>query len=660
MADVGCPGIAGCPGLGAGRLSFSTGGHAQEPEPPPGDCWNGALSKDPLHCYIFEEAQRAGEIDIAVVYVAPGDGPLYIFLSQTEPIGPGAISYLRAKTYEYLETVERWHPSGPGIKCFDHTGDERRSCFDNVIGRPTWDSFGRAGVGSLPHSRVYEDIVLDVGGVEARRTKIGWASWRQLWPAPGPTGASGASSGFDVSDVDTTNVPEPDCDEYSTGTVMRGSCLTWEYHVRAGYNDFGGGYLDEYGTMTSYLHIKNAPTDEAELEALKAWLAPEDQRYGFEVEIISVKYDFGQLWRWSVILDRLALSAGNTIGIVGAIVDINTDAHSGIFGGKLVWMNGVEPAGLDESRSHMKGSAVRNIVVVYALDPDRVASALPELLPLLGIPVDAVGLVAHADSTPVRSEPLGGEEVFVDKEHGPERSSEELIAEYGHPPPPERIKVTLQSSVETGDSGSKPVAASRSNSSAEKTAPGSETATEPDSSTVPAAKSDGEVTSEKTAPGSETATEPDSSTVPAAKSDGEVTSEKTAPGSEAATEPDSSTVSPAKSGGEVTSEKTAPGSEAATEPDSSTVPGAKSGEEVTSVKTATESKAGASPEPETDSVAIPNRGDSGGLDAPSADATVVPDPMVSRWVLVSVGGAVALAVAGSVVFVGVRRVRRRS
>ena len=106
--------------------------------------------------------------------------------------------------------------------------------------------------------------------------------------------------------------------------------------------------------------------------------------------------------------------------------------------------------------------------------------------------------------------------------------------------------------------------------------------------------------------------------------------------------------------------KTAPGSEAATEPDSSTVSPAKSGGEVTSVKTATESKTGASPEPETDSVAIPNRGDSGGLDAPSADATVVPDPMVSRWVLVSVGGAVALAVAGSVVFVGVRRVRRRA
>ena len=66
-------------------------------------------------------------------------------------MGSGAISYLRTKTYEYLETVESWHPSGPGDKMLrPPPGDERRSCFDNVIGRPTWDSFGRAGVGSLP------------------------------------------------------------------------------------------------------------------------------------------------------------------------------------------------------------------------------------------------------------------------------------------------------------------------------------------------------------------------------------------------------------------------------------------------------------------------------------------------------------------------------
>ena len=30
--------------------------HAQEPAPPPGDCWNEALSRDKLHCYFLEEA----------------------------------------------------------------------------------------------------------------------------------------------------------------------------------------------------------------------------------------------------------------------------------------------------------------------------------------------------------------------------------------------------------------------------------------------------------------------------------------------------------------------------------------------------------------------------------------------------------------------------
>ena len=593
MADVGRPGIAGCPGLGAGRLSFSAG----DPCPRTGATSRGLLERGangrPAPLLHLRGGTEGGRDRYRRGLRGAGDGPLYIFLSQTEPIGSGAISYLRAKTYEYLETVESWHPSGPGIQCFDHTGDERRSCFDNVIGRPTWDSFGRAGVGSLPRSRVYEDIVLDVGGVEARRTKIGWASWRQLWPAPGPTGASGASSGFDVSDVDTTNIPDLDCEKEFPGAtnVMRPSCRTW---TRVPETGVAGKHTYELYSYTIYVQVKSpVPENEAELDALTEKLVPDYKTFTYkghryEVEIIPVKYDFGQLRRWSVILDRFALSAGNTIGIVGAIVNINTDAHATFLGGKLVWMNGVEPAGVDESRSHRAWPKVRNILVVYALDPDRVASALPELLPLLGIPIDAVGLVAHADATPMRSEPLGGEEVVVDKETLVEKNEdllpiviEELVgknplAEKNEDIPPlvlETPEVTSQSSVETSDSGSKPVAASRSNSSAEKSAPGSETATEPDSSTV----------------------------------------------------------SPAKSGGEVTS-----------------------------VKTATESKTGASPEPETDSVAIPNRGDSGGLDAPSADATVVPDPMVSRWVLVSVGGAVALAVAGSVVFVGVRRVRRRA
>ena len=44
------------------------------------------ISDDPLHCYILEEAQRTGHIDIVGIYLARERGPLYIFLSQTRPI----------------------------------------------------------------------------------------------------------------------------------------------------------------------------------------------------------------------------------------------------------------------------------------------------------------------------------------------------------------------------------------------------------------------------------------------------------------------------------------------------------------------------------------------------------------------------------------------
>ena len=39
---------------------------------------------------------------------------------------------------------------------------------------------------------------------------------------------------------------------------------------------------------------------------------------------------------------------------------------------------------------------VRETVLVWSRDPQRTADALPVLLPQLGIPVDAVGVVAYA------------------------------------------------------------------------------------------------------------------------------------------------------------------------------------------------------------------------------------------------------------------------
>ena len=49
-------------------------------EPPLRDCFGGALSEDPLHCYVLEQAQAAGLMDILGVY--DGDAMLYVSVSQ--------------------------------------------------------------------------------------------------------------------------------------------------------------------------------------------------------------------------------------------------------------------------------------------------------------------------------------------------------------------------------------------------------------------------------------------------------------------------------------------------------------------------------------------------------------------------------------------------
>ena len=219
-----------------------------------------------------------------------------------------------------------------------------------------------------------------------------------MWPASAGAqapGASGAPSGFDVSDVDLTNIPDLDCDKYLHDMVWN-SCRSWFRHPGLGVagSRVSGSRSDK--VKTSYIQIKNAPVDEAELEALKQQLIPNYKDYGAKIEIISVPYDFGELWRWSVILDRFALSAGNTIGVVGSKLRVNFPVYSG----EDVWLNGVEPAGPDKWGISHDWPAIREILVVRALDPPLVVAALPELLPKLGIPADAVGLVYHVDMTP--------------------------------------------------------------------------------------------------------------------------------------------------------------------------------------------------------------------------------------------------------------------
>ena len=317
---------------------------------------------------------------------------------------------------------------------------------------------------------------------------------------PGVAGANwrgaGGTSGFDVSDVDLTNIPNPDCDEEFGNFLMWDSCLTWKEFPNLG---IAGVKWDRLNT--THIQVKNPPNDEAELEALKQQLVPGYEDYGKEVEIIPVKYDFGELWRWSVILDRFAFSASNTIGIVGGQVDINGSSYSDL---RHLWMNGVEPAGFDEWDAQLDGEELREILIVWAYDHELAAEALPELLPEFGIPVDAVGLV------------LGRSASFrVERSTSSVNASESTVT----------------------------VSTSPSEAAASQTAPDPDTSGEPEPQTVSAAaKADGQDDPAK----------PKQQTVAEDSSDREVGSSVTPKTSETdqgnMTAPDQNSVSPAASG----------------------------------------------------------------------------------------------------------------
>ena len=143
--------------------------------PPPGDCWGGVLSGDPLHCYVFEEAQKAGLMEIDAMYLSPGLAPLYIYLKQSELASAELLKFLRDKTYEYVA-----QPADEAVKyiygygCSIGTGNSWYRCVYKALDYPDW-TIDSSMVGlRLPKSLEYPAIVLRVGGGETRRSVPGW------------------------------------------------------------------------------------------------------------------------------------------------------------------------------------------------------------------------------------------------------------------------------------------------------------------------------------------------------------------------------------------------------------------------------------------------------------------------------------------------------
>ena len=387
-------------------------GNTQPAEAPPlpGDCWDGVLSKDPLHCYVFEEAQKAGLLEVDSMYLAPGRAPLYVYLEQSELPSMELLKFLHSKTYEYMAQPGEGPDSYGAWNCADETGNEWLRCIYKELGRPSWSNY-ISSIDSvrLPRSLVYPAIAFGLGGGEARRSVSGWASWKQLWPAPvGGASASGLT-GLYVSGIDLTNIPEIDCEEHDYGS-MRTSCWAWLYDDDPGV---AGVHANWNTGDTIYVQTTTRiPEDPVKLEALKQRVVPGYEkiplsrtyrvfalgpRTSFKMEVIPAKYNFGQLWIWHVILERFALSAGNTVGIDGAWVRTNAEFDDGR-DPEYTWLNGVQPAGSNGSTWNWE--KVRSVLAVMTLDPEATIAAFPTLLPALGIPTDAVGLVIRLNKAP--------------------------------------------------------------------------------------------------------------------------------------------------------------------------------------------------------------------------------------------------------------------
>ena len=100
------------------------------------------------------------------------------------------------------------------------------------------------------------------------------------------------------------------------------------------------------------------------------------------------------------ILERFALSDANTIGITFVQIDTNHELqYAANWFVPPLWVGGIRPVdyGFDTD-----WHALRNILVIATSDSYRTADALPHLLPLLGIPTDAVGLILWHERRPSR------------------------------------------------------------------------------------------------------------------------------------------------------------------------------------------------------------------------------------------------------------------
>ena len=359
---------------------------ADEP-PVDAGCFNGALSDDPLHCYVLEAAQREGIIKIESIFQV--GKVLHVYLYDTEPvsnevlISDEVIEYFKAKSIEF---VEQWPDRVFYGKYETCARRIRTSPLDCLLNHHT----GWHETAVMPHAENYENVLLRPWTSESLRSNRGWAAYRQVWPnrATGGQGVPAIPSVFDVSEVDMTNIPELDC--YArTMRRQSGGCSRNEQHPNVGnivgwYTTYDRGWVQLKPPQDEDLDIEAAKE-----ELIRTFPTSSEGRWF----IIPVKYDYQELWRWATLIDRFAFTSGNSIGITSAFVASNVDMWAN-FAESVFPLPSLPEAEPDAWADH------RTTIVVSTFHLQETLNTLPKLLDQLGIPVDAVGVVIRYDDTP--------------------------------------------------------------------------------------------------------------------------------------------------------------------------------------------------------------------------------------------------------------------
>ncbi len=341
------------------------------------DCFGGALSADPVHCTVIQNAHNQGVMTVEVMYTASQGRLLYIFITQERSALEGIFDRLKAMSTEEITRLDddSLCPLRDGWWCQPGTF--------RALGAWTM----------MPQSATYDDVLLRSGGTAGRRTQSGWASFVQVWPVVASSTAvtrSATAAAFDVSDVDTTNFPAIDCLDRFAGHML--ACQYRQIFPNIGLARWAN---DDDGIH--YVDVKALPGQEE--QAVAAALAavaeyfnrPEGDTGG--IVITPVKHSYEELWRWKIILERFALSAGNTVGISLARLD---DSVIGDHGSNIEF----PVPGLGRVAFADRDRLGRATIQLGTLNLSATLAALPKLLPQLGIPVDAVGVVQELDLTP--------------------------------------------------------------------------------------------------------------------------------------------------------------------------------------------------------------------------------------------------------------------